>query len=745
MKRYQFKVANIDCAMCAKNVENSVAKLPWVKSANLNFSTEKLVVTTEREDDILSEITRACKQAEAECVVLPYEAATAPAVKKKPDPLIILFFVGVAIGIVGICLAEFTNYSVAAQVLSWIGLLLALGKTLTRAIIKIVRAHSIDENLLMAISAICAVAIGETLEGFMVVVLYQIGKFFEQKAVDKTRNSVKSLIMVKPETVAVLKDGDVLNVPVADVETGSEILIKAGEIVPLDGVITEGSCALDLSSLTGESLPKHVQADDTVLSGAVNLDGAIHLRTTGTDEDSTITKILQLVETAAERKTRTETVVTRVVRYYVPIVIFCAAVVGLLFGIAGNYSVQDSLYKGMIFLAVSCPCAIAISVPMSYFCAIGNASSKGILIKGTNFLDGISQIRTLAVDKTGTLTDGNFSVTQIKSLDGGDAEEALRLAYLAECNSTHPIARAIVKAAGEKADVWAKDRVRIREIHETAGKGMSYTDELGRLIEVGKGDTEGGSAETVVTVSVDKKPLAHICLKDEIKNGTAQAVTYFREHGVDTVMFTGDNNAVAKQVADELGITRYTAEMMPQDKFAEMEKLLALKQKKHDVVAYVGDGINDAPVLSRADVGVAMGLAGSAATVDSADVVLMNDNLGQLADAHRLSAFTKRIVAENIIATLAIKLLFVTLGLAGITGLAWAVFSDVGLAICTVLNSLRVLRYGGTAKRVGRHGNDAHGLHAHSHAHTHTHCACERSENGCGCKTASDRDNGKDD
>lgn len=721
--------------MCAKNVEDAVAKLPWVKTANLNFSTEKLVVTTDREDDVLPEITHACKQAEAECYVLPYDNAATATVKKKPDVLIVLFFIGVAIGIVGICLAEFTEHSVAAQVLSWIGLILALGKTLMRAFTKIVRAHSIDENLLMAISAICAVAIGETLEGFMVVVLYQIGKFFEQKAVDKTRNSVKSLIMVKPETVAVIHDGEIKDTPVADVGTGSEILVKAGEIIPLDGVITEGSCALDLSSLTGESLPKQVQAGDTVLSGSVNLDGAIHLRTTGTDEDSTITKILQLVETAAERKTRTETVVTRMVKYYVPIVIFCAAVVGLLFGLAGNYSVQDSLYKGMIFLAVSCPCAIAISVPMSYFCAIGNASSKGILIKGTNYLDGISQMRALAVDKTGTLTDGNFSVTKIECADG-DEDAALRLAYLAECNSTHPIARAIVKAAGEKAELWAKDRDRIREIHEIAGRGMSYTDERGRFVEVGKGEAKEGSAQTVVTVRADGKAVADIYLKDEIKNGTAEAVAYFREHGIDTVMFTGDNAAVAAQVADELGISRYKAEMMPQDKFAEMEALLAAKRKKHDVVAYVGDGINDAPVLSRADVGVAMGLAGSAATVDSADVVLMNDNLGQLVEAHKLSSFTKRIVAENIIATLAIKLLFVSLGLAGITGLAWAVFSDVGLAICTVLNSLRVLRHGGTPKRGGNaeHPHERHHSLAHGHSHApRTSCDCK--DASCACKT----------
>lgn len=722
MKRHQFRVGNIDCAMCAKKVEDTVAKLPWVTSANLNFSTEKLVVTTDRDDDILPDITRACKQAEADCTVSPYERTNTVSERKKADPLIVLFFIGAVIGIVGICLEKFTQYSLAATVLEWVGIMLALGKTLVRAFTKIFRAHTVDENLLMAISAICAVAIGETLEGFMVVILYQIGKFFEQKAIDKTRNSVKSLMMVKPETVPVFTDGEFADKAVSEVAEGSLILVKAGEIVPLDGIIEEGSCALDLSSLTGESVPANVKEGDSVLSGSVNLNGAIKLRTTGTDENSTITRILQLVETAAERKTKTETVVTRVVKYYVPVVIGCAVLIGLLFGLAGGYGVRESLYKGMIFLAVSCPCAIAISVPMSYFCAIGNASRKGILIKGTNYLDGISAIRTIAVDKTGTLTDGNFTLKKIEVLEGNLTEnDVLRYAYYAESNSTHPIARAVVKAAGENADKWAKDTaVSVTDVHETAGVGMRCTVD-GHVVEVGRAARGGKDSGTCVDVTVDGKTVATLTLVDAIKNGTKDALDYFRAHSVDTVMFTGDNAETASSVASELGITEYHAQMMPQDKFAAIEKLINAKNKKSDIVAYVGDGINDAPVLSRADLGIAMGLSGSAATVDSADIVLMNDNLAQLTEAHKLSSFTKKVVAENIIATLGVKLLFVSLGLAGITGLAWAVFSDVGLAICTVLNSLRVLRYGGTHRTAGTNGTSERQHRARKHAQTEKH------------------------
>ncbi len=691
MNRYEFIIKNLDCAVCAKKVEDAVNALPWVESASLNFTTEKLVVMTEREHGVAEAVAKTAKQTEPDCTVIQ-KTGLEPA-KKKISVFAVLFFLGSALAVTGICLERFTEFQTAALALTWTGILLALSKTVSRAVNQIVRSHSIDENLLMAFSCICALAIGESLEAYMVVALYQIGKFFEQKALDKTRSSVRSLLLVKPETAEVEDaDGTVLHLPLSEVECGSTIIVKAGDVIPLDGTVESGSCSLDTSSLTGESVPAFVAAGDKVLSGSVNLDGVLKIRTTDTDANSTISRILQLVETASERKTKTETVVTKAVKYYVPTVMACAVLVGLLFGLAGGYSVKDSLYKGMIFLAVSCPCAIAISVPMSYFCAIGNASSKGILIKGTNYLDNLSSVGILAVDKTGTLTDGNFSVAEIRTENGTDREEALRFAWLCERNSNHPIARAIVKAAGEKAEAWAASRSETVEVHEIAGSGITCVAN-GDEISLTRGESDEITASTAVDLIVNGSKRATFILRDEIKNGTAEAIAALQSEGVKTVMLTGDNAGVAEQTAERLGISEWHAELMPDDKFRIMEELISSKPKKHSAVAYVGDGINDAPVLSRADIGIAMGIGGSSATVEGADVVLMNDNLTGLTEARKLSSFTKRIVAENIILTLAVKFLFVGLGLAGVTGLAWAVFSDVGLAVCTILNSLRVLRF----------------------------------------------------
>lgn len=692
MERYQFKVTNLDCAMCAKEIEESLSKQKWVESASLNFNTEKLVVVTERTDDILPDVVKYAKAVEPDCNIEPFEQQRGATEKnKKLDWYIPCFIVGFALGLTGVLLDYLSSLQTLAYVFMWVGAALLLTKTLKNAVLKLVRSHSVDENLLVGISVIGALAINEGMEGLMVIVLYQIGKFFESKAVDKTRNSVKSLIMVKPETVPVKVENGYVNTPLEDVEIGAVILVKAGEIVPLDGVIASGNCSLNLSSLTGESVPVSVKENDEVLSGSVVLDGVLEVRTTSLDRDSTITKILNLIETASERKAKSETIVTRVTKYYVPAVVVCAAVVALCFGLFSDVGVKASLYKGMIFLVVSCPCAVAISVPLSYFCGIGNASSRGILVKGTNFLDNAVNIKVLALDKTGTITTGNFAVKSVDVLDASYCEdEIMTFAYFAERTSTHPIARAIVQYVGERAEQINLEPVQPENVKETAGKGVSYVLD-GDLITVGKGD--GESAYTAVAVKINGVKIAEIYLGDTVKNGVAEALGYLKSNGVKTEMLTGDNLTVAKAVADEVGVDGFKASLMPEDKFNEMERLIAEKKKPTDMVAYAGDGINDAPVLSRADIGIAMGLSGSAATVDTADIVLMNDDLSQLTDLHKLSKKTRIIVGENVYATLAVKLTFVILGLCSVTGLAWAVFADVGLTICTVLNSLRVLNY----------------------------------------------------
>ncbi len=679
--------------MCAKEVEDKLNETDWIESASVNFNTEKVVITTSRTDDFVQELNDIARSVEPECTI--YSTEEKIVTKKKIDWYLPLFVVGLVFGIVGVLLDFLPRYvdgnfpsPVLSYVFIWIGGALMVSKTLVVAITKLIRSHTVDENLLMSISSIAAIAIGEGFEGLMIIVLNQIGKFFESKAVNKTRNSVKSLMMVKPETVLVKNGENLVETRVEDVEVGTLILVKAGEIVPLDGIVEEGHGSLDLSSLTGESVPVEICEGGEITSGAVSIDGVLTIRTTSTDSDSTITKILTLLETASERKAKTETVVSKVTKYFVPAVIVCAIIVGLSYGLAG-FGAKDAIYKAMLFLVVSCPCAVAISVPLSYFSGIGNASKNGILVKGTNFLDNVSNISTIAFDKTGTLTTGNFEVTDIDLIDG-KVEDALEYVYFAERNSSHPIAKAIVGYVSPMVDGWLNNPIEISDVREIAGKGVEYIAD-GKLIEVGKSDEY--SDGTSVAIKADGKTLAILHLEDKIKDGARTALSYLKDNGIRTEMLTGDNDSTAKKVADEVGVDEYKASLLPEDKFNEMEKLIEGKTKKSEIVAYVGDGINDAPVLNRADIGIAMGLGGSSATVDTADVVLMNDDPESLVTLMKISRKTKTIVAENVFATFAIKIVFVVLGLCGITGLAWAVFADVGLSCCAVLNTLRVLNY----------------------------------------------------
>ncbi len=692
MERYSFTIKDLDCAVCAKEVEEKLNSVDWIESATVNFNTEKVVITTNRTDDFLSELNEIARSVEPECTIVGVKSTVEK--KKTVDWYLPLFIIGLVFGAVGVLLDFLPNHvegNFPSPVLSFvficIGGAMLVSKTLVIAITKLVRSHTVDENLLMSISSICAIAIGEGFEGLMIIVLNQIGKFFESKAVDKTRNSVKSLMMVKPETVLV-KDGEnLVETPIEDVKVGSLILVKAGEIVPLDGVVEEGHGSLDLSSLTGESLPVEITEGGEITSGAVSIDGVLAVRTTSTDSDSTITKILNLLETASERKAKSETIVARVTKYFVPAVIVCAVVVGLAFGLSG-YGVENAIYKAMMFLVVSCPCAVAISVPLSYFSGIGNASKNGILVKGTNYLDCIGSVKTVAFDKTGTLTTGNFDVVKV-DLKQGDLDDALKYAYFAERNSSHPIAKAIVNYVSPMVDGWLENPLKISNVREIAGKGVEYIAD-GKLIEVGKRDGQDG---TSVAIAQDGEILAVLHLEDKIKDGAIDAIAYLKQKGVRTEMLTGDNVKSAEKVANAIGVDEFKAGLLPKNKFDEMEKLIGNKAKKSDVVAYVGDGINDAPVLNRADVGIAMGLGGSSATVDTADVVFMNDDPKSLVTLMKISKRTKITVAENVFATFAVKIVFVVLGLLGVTGLAWAVFADVGLSCLAVLNALRVLNY----------------------------------------------------
>ncbi len=537
------------------------------------------------------------------------------------------------------------------------------------AFIRIINRQWFDEKFLMAIATLGAFCIGEYSEAVFVMLLYNIGELFESVAVGNSRKSIKALMSIKPE-VAYLENGD--EVPPETVEKGSIIVIKAGDKIPLDGVIVEGETSVDMKALTGESVPVDLKTGDAVISGGVNLKGVIKVRTTAVYENSTVAKILELVENSSANKAKTESFITRFAAYYTPIVVIFAITVGLIIPIfAGDFT--KWLEKAFIFLVVSCPCALVISVPLTYFCAIGKASSKGVLIKGSNYLDVMAKINLLAVDKTGTLTKGEFKVCNVTA-ENMSKDALINIAASAEKYSNHPIAVAIRNEATDIKEV--------SDVKELAGVGISATVD-GKMVTVGKPDKE--FENTTVVVEIDGKFAGTIEVKDTVKKEASSVVKQLFKMGVKTFMLTGDSQSTAKKVAEKTGVSGYLASLLPQDKVNELEKL-----KKTNKVAFAGDGINDAPTLAGADVGIAMGGIGSDAAIEAADIVIMDDSLEKIPYLISFAKKTKSIVWQNIIFALSIKFLVMLLSLFDMGNMWIAVFADVGVSVIAILNAIRI-------------------------------------------------------
>ena len=575
---------------------------------------------------------------------------------------------------------------------------------LWRAARNIVRGQIFDENFLMSIATVGAFITGEYAEAVFVMLFYSVGELFEHIAVGKSRKSIKSLLSIRVDTAFVENEnGGLEEKPCEEISVGDVICVKAGGKIPLDGVIIEGNTALNTVALTGESLPRDVQVGDNVLSGCVNLSGFIKVRVTKPFEESTVSKILALVESSTANKAKSEEFITKFARVYTPIVVISAALLAvippLFIGMSDFAVWQEWIYRAMTFLVISCPCALVISVPLSYFGGIGSASTRGILIKGSNYLDALAECDTVVFDKTGTLTEGSFSVNSVTRAEGVSEEELMSLAASAEIFSTHPIAKSIVSAY--KAEFCATTR-EVGEVKEVAGRGIEAIIDQKHLIVgnlalmsdhgISVPDSDPTNEIGVsVFVALDGKYMGCITLSDKEKVGAAEALRSLRSAGVKkTVMLTGDRENVAKKVATELKIDQYRAELLPGDKVNALEEFL--NDKERGKVAFVGDGINDAPVLARADVGIAMGALGSDAAIEAADIVLMNDDLNKISDAILLSRRTRRIVIENIVFALGVKITVLILGALGIVGLNAAVFADVGVAVIAILNSMRNLK-----------------------------------------------------
>ena len=592
-------------------------------------------------------------------------------------------------------------FSLAPWVLYLVPYLLIGWDVLWKAVRNIAHGQVFDENFLMAIATVGAFATGEYAEAVFVMLFYQVGELFQSYAVGKSRQSIASLMDIRPDYANVEQDGELVQVDPDEVEVGDTIVIKAGERVPLDGVILEGRSTLDTAALTGESLPREVEAGDDVISGCVNLSGLLKVRVTKAFEESTVAKILDLVENATSKKAKAENFITRFARYYTPSVVVAAVLLAVLPPLLGGGDWGKWFHQALVFLVISCPCALVISVPLSFFGGIGGASRAGILVKGGNYLEVLADTQIVVFDKTGTLTKGVFNVTAIHP-DQCDEDRLLEVAALAESYSDHPISRSLKEAYGKDID-----NSRVTDVEEIAGHGVrAKVDGVevcvgnDKLMEsIGVAWHPCHRVGTTVHVESQGIYLGHIVISDEVKEDAAQAIADLKAIGVrKTVMLTGDAQAVGEDVAQRLGLDEVHAQLLPADKVDRVEALLQEKTGKGKL-AFVGDGINDAPVLSRADLGIAMGGLGSDAAIEAADVVLMDDKPSKIAVAIRVARKTLRIVRQNIVFALGVKLLVLALGAVGLANMWEAVFADVGVSVIAILTAMRALRTGEPAEK----------------------------------------------
>ncbi|MCQ4022915.1 MULTISPECIES: heavy metal translocating P-type ATPase [unclassified Ruminococcus] len=694
-----FLLKGLTCPNCSAKIEREVGALSGVSSSSINLVTQTLTVSLSENysGDVFNDISKIVHNHESDVEVIAKGGKEEKPKKEKKDrATIIRLVVGAVIFAVGISFEYFTsiNQYITLAVLILAYIILGADVVL-KALRNITKGRVFDENFLMTVSTIGAFVIGEYPEAVAVMLFYQIGEFFQGLAVKRSRKSISSLMDIRPDSANVVRNGAIVTVSPEQIAVGETIVVKPGEKIPLDGIVLDGNVMLDTRALTGEAVPRSAKIGDVVLSGCINQSGVLTIEVTKAYGDSTASKIIDLVENAASRKAPTESFITAFSRYYTPIVVGLAALLAvippLLFG--GNWA--EWINRGFVFLVISCPCALVISIPLTFFGGIGSASRKGVLVKGGNYLEALNNLETVVFDKTGTLTKGVFRVSEINAENSFTAEWVLRLAAAAESLSNHPIARSIIEEYGKEIDEKS-----ITAYNEISGHGISAkisgkhilvgNDKLMRKYGIDFLKCE--KAGTVVYVGCDGSFAGSILISDEIKPDSCKAIAKLKALGVkNTVMLTGDNEDIAKAVSQELGIDKHYSQLLPAQKVEIVERLDSEKSKKGKL-AFVGDGINDAPVLARADIGIAMGALGSDAAIEAADVVLMTDEPSKLIDAVKTAKATRRIVMQNIIFALGVKAAFLVLGAFGIAGMWEAVFGDVGVMLLAVLNSMRILR-----------------------------------------------------
>ncbi len=677
----KLKITGLDCPNCAKKLEEAINKLDGVKNASIEFVKNALTFESDQPQLAIEKIISLTKQLEPDAQIsLPHQSKQAQKQSKK-------WIVDLTCLLLGIALGVFIFFCPLARWLYWtlyvVSALLLGYKTYIKAI-RMLFKGKVNENLLITISVVGASIISEHMEGLMVIALYSIGKLFESLAVNRSRRSIEKLAQMQPEYANLLVRKKETRVNPAEVKKGSIIVVHAGEKVPIDGVIVSGQSSIDNKSLTGESVPVTKVVGDEILSGGIVLDGTLEIKTTSLYKDSAISKIMNLVENATENKSKTETFISKLTRWYtLGVVVLAVLIWGIVW--AATKNLEDAFYRGLIFLVVSCPCAFAISVPLSYFSGLGNASKNGVLIKGSNFLDVCSGLNMVAFDKTGTLTTGEFEITKITPSQNFSKQDVLYYAALGEQHSLHPLAKAIV--AANKKPIKT-----IKNVKEVAGKGVEYVLNKDNYF-VGRMSAEQKS--TIVEVYKNNSPIGTIELCDTLKHTSLDACKQLKLMGIKTALLSGDNKQTAEKVAKQLDITEVQHNLLPKQKY---EYLKACKEKNIKI-GYVGDGINDAPSLAVADVGFSMGINGAPASIEASDVVIVDDNPQKITTAIKISRYTRKIVWENIILSAVIKITFLTLGALGVTGMLAAVFADVGVTVLAILNSMRALKYNPNKKQ----------------------------------------------
>lgn len=678
MNKYRYNINNLDCANCAREIEEALNERSDFKNASVNFSTCKVSYESEK-SFTLEELNKIIKEVEPDAYLTENKVDN---VKKEFH---------LSIFLIAIIISAFTYFFDLPRnvklVLYIISYALLLYRPVINAIKLLLKKNGINENALISISCIGAFLLGEVMEGIMVISLYTIGKLLEEKAINKSRKSINDLLNIK-EPYANLKTGKTFKkIPVEEVKINDVIVVKKGEKIPVDGVVVKGSSLLDMTALTGESNLVQKNVGDEVLSGSINSKDIIEIKAISEFKDSTVSKIIELLETATDKKSKTETTITKISKIYTPLVIGLALLIAVFLPVVSNTSLTTSIYRSLTFLVISCPCAIAISIPLSYFTAIGVASKKGILIKGSNYLDNLSNITSIIFDKTGTLTNGSFNVSSIEITDDNlkdkyTMDEIINILIKGESYSNHPIANSIIKLKDIEID-----NSDVLDFKEITGGGISFTLDK-KHITIGSSKMCACQNDAMIHLNINGKHVASITIDDGIKANTKNVIKYLKDNNIRTYMFTGDKKDIALDIGEKLEIDDIKYEMLPQDKFKYYESI----SKVNDITVFVGDGINDAPVLKRADIGISMGEVGSDVAIEASDIVIMGDDLAKIPSAISISKYTKKIIKQNLIFAMTVKILILLLSVLGFANMWMAVFADTGVTLLTIINTLRIMK-----------------------------------------------------